>query len=96
MPKAKRRTYDESRALFVSVLAKNGWMTKPNLKVPQAISPDGFAKLWFKTQAVWSSRGTASSLGEAHSTLIPDIRDLTEEQMLYYANIQVQVYRGYR
>lgn len=48
----KKETYKDARERLLRELSLIGWGTKPNLKVPQAISPSGI-HLYFKAQAVY-------------------------------------------
>jgi hypothetical protein len=69
----KVETFSAARARLLSELSARGWATKPNLKVPQAISPDRDLHLDFHGQAVYLHGGNSLHL---------DIRNATVERLL--------------
>lgn len=46
-------TYSAAQNRLLNLLSNRGWKIKPTLKVPQAISPDGSKRLFFRKQAVY-------------------------------------------
>jgi hypothetical protein len=74
-------TFTAARTILLHHLAQHGWTTKPSLKVPQAISPDGRAHLFFKTQAVYLHE---------HSLHV-DIRTVSPEQFLHHIGRILQI-----
>lgn len=70
---AKQKTYAQTFAEFMDALEKDGWTLKRSLKIPHATSPDGKHKLWFKTQAVYQSRGD-QGFGDARTLTYNDLR----------------------
>lgn len=78
-----KRTYADAQQEIFAGLARDGWALKLGLKVPQAVSPDGMWKLFFKAQAIYlareypGSRNYSASLKDAHSLHLDDIREGT-------------------
>lgn len=56
-------TFVVARAALLDLLAASGWtLSKRDLKVPHATSPDGSRRFWFKAQAVYvTDRGASSA-----------------------------------
>jgi len=79
--KKKKPTFAEKRVELFAHLKKEGWKVVEHLKVPHATSPDGETRLWFKTQAVYMSRGNNHTLNSARS-IWADIRDLDANQFM--------------
>lgn len=48
-----KETYSQARYRLLKALTERGWTVKPLLKTPQAVSPDGYATLYFRPQAVY-------------------------------------------
>lgn len=67
----KQETYKVARERLLTELAALGWVTKPQLKRPQAINPEG-VQLFFNAQSV--HRGTLS--------LWIDIRGMSVEKFI--------------
>lgn len=63
--KKRNRTYAEAQDAALAALARAGWHTKGNLKIPQALSPNLLVQLWFKPQAVYLTKVLRA--GESHS-----------------------------
>ena len=72
MTTAAQRTFAQARDEILKHLAREGWRTKPALKVPQATDPETDDVLFFKTQAVYLNQ---------HSLWV-DIRKMTPEQFV--------------
>jgi len=75
---AKRKTFNEARTDILAHLKKEGWKVVDGLKVPHATRPDGKARVYFKTQAVYidfSDRGGRFELNHARSMWV-DIRTM--------------------
>jgi hypothetical protein len=70
----KRPTFATQRTHILNVLKAQGWVVKPELKVPTATRRDG-TMLLFKPQAVWA--GHTSNRAGARSLHI-DIRDIDD------------------
>lgn len=77
---SKKRTFAQARKEIFDFLKKKGWKLVDHLKIPHATSPDGDYRLWFKTQAVYMSKGR-HRLGDARSTWI-DIRDVSPDEFM--------------
>lgn len=66
--KKASKTFAQARAEVLDALERAGWSLSPrSLKTPYATSPSGEIRLWFKSQAVYVSRGNHHSLGNAHT-----------------------------
>jgi DNA-directed RNA polymerase subunit RPC12/RpoP len=74
-----KQTYAQAQQDIVAGLQKDGWSIKAGLKIPQALSPDGSYKLFFKAQAIYLGKGD-SDLGGARSLHLGDIRGSTYEK----------------
>ena len=75
------QTYKEAQARILAYLESAGWGVSKNLKVPHATPPDGGARVYFKTQAVYLSVGNIHNLGGALSMWC-DIHELTGPQFV--------------
>ena len=50
------KTYPQAQRDILGNLRANGWDVSGPLKIPHATSPNGQLRLWFKPQAVWSTK----------------------------------------
>jgi hypothetical protein len=84
--KAKLPTFAKQRTNILAELRKAGWNVTDGLKVPHATSPDGRARYWFKTQAIYAegrSDKSSFNLGDAHS-FMSDMREKLPTEVAAY------------